>query len=131
MSKSTISFPIPMFVIEKGGRLALAKDWRITYRGDEYTVPKGFITDGASIPPWLQWLCGSPFEVPRMYAALVHDFLYSGGDPEATRADADDIFRDLQISLGVPRWQAYVEWGALRLFGKSHWVPKQLHPETV
>lgn len=122
MKKATLKFSIPMFVIGKGGRLALANDWHITYRGEGYTVPKGFETDGASIPTWLQWLCGSPFEVPRMYAALVHDFLYSGGDPEATRADADDIFRDLQISLGVPRWQAYVEWGALRLFGKSHWT---------
>ena len=52
---------------------------------------------------------------------LVHDYLYSGGDFEATRADADDLFRDLQISLGVPRWKAYVEWAALRLFGGSHW----------
>ena len=70
---------------------------------------------------WIQWLCGSPWEAPRLYAALVHDFLCSGGDQEATRADADDIFRDLQISLGVPRWKAYVEWAALRLFGGSHW----------
>ena len=62
---------------------------------------------------------------------MVHDFLYSGGDPEATRADADDIFRDMQISLGIPRWQAYIEWGALRLFGKSHWTPKQLQTETA
>ena len=81
----------------------------------------GFVTDGASIPVWLQWLCGSPWKIPRFYAALVHDYLYSGGDFEATRADADDLFRDLQIALGIPRWKAYVEWAALRLFGWTHW----------
>lgn len=120
--KTGIRFGIPMFHVERDGRLALAEDWRIAYRGEEYIVPKGFATDGASIPAWLQWLCGSPFEAPRMYAALVHDMLYSGGDPEATRADADDLYRDLQMSLGVPRWKAYAEWAALRLFGASHWT---------
>lgn len=114
-------FAPPSFRAERGGRLALAADWRIRYRGEDYLVPAGFSTDGASIPPALQWLCGSPFEVPRLFAALVHDHLYSGGDPEATRADADDLYRDLLIALGTPRWRAYAEWAALRLCGASHW----------
>ena len=119
--RASLDFRAPAFVPAPGGRFALARAWRVVYRGETYAVPAGFVTDGASIPAWIQWLCGSPWEAPRLYAALVHDFLYSGGDPEATRADADDIFRDLQISLGVPRWKAYVEWAALRLFGGSHW----------
>ena len=49
-----------------------------------------------------------------------NDILYHG-DREATRADADDLYRDLQIALGVARWKAYVEWAALRVFGGAHW----------
>lgn len=119
--KAKLDYGEPTFTVTGGGRLELVHDWRIMYRGELYVIPCGFVTDGASIPAWLQWLCGSPFGIPRFYAALVHDFLYSGGDPEATRADADDLFRDLQIVLGIPRWKAYTEWAALRLFGWTHW----------
>lgn len=99
----------------------LCYDWTVVFRGEYYVLPAGFETDGASIPRWLWWLCGTPLQVPRLYAAIVHDYLYGGGDADATRADADDLYRDLQIALGVPRWKAYVEWAALRLCGKSHW----------
>lgn len=99
----------------------LTHDWTIYFRGESYIVPINTETDGASIPRALWILCGHPMETPRLYAALLHDYLYGGGDPDATRADADDLFRDLQIALGVPRWKAYVEWAALRLCGKSHW----------
>lgn len=121
MKRLQLEYGKPTFTVADGGALALAADWRILYRGEWYMIPQGFLTDGASIPVWLRWLCGSPFAMPRFYAALVHDYLYSGGDSEATRADADDIYRDLQVALGIPRWKAYVEWAALRLFGKSHW----------
>lgn len=103
------------------GTWVLMHTWVIWFRGERYEVPKGMETDGASIPRLLWFLCGHPLATPRLYAALLHDFIYGGGDPEATRADADDLFRDIQIDLGVPRWKAYVEWAALRLFGKSHW----------
>lgn len=102
----------------------LASDWALVYDGDEYRLPAGFKTDGASIPRFLWRLCGTPLEVPRLYAALVHDWLYSGGDITASREDADKLFRDIQIALGVSRFKAYVEYYALRLFGGSHWYAK-------
>ena len=118
---NNIEFEKPNLLLVDGTKHKLLSDWIITFRGEEYRVPMDFVTDGASIPFWLQPICGDPNKVPRVYAALVHDWLYSGGDREATRADADDLYRDMQIALGVPRWKAYVEWGALRLFGRSHW----------
>ena len=116
-----IVFEKPALLLVGGHKHKLLSDWIVTFRGEEYRVPMEFITDGASIPFWLQPICGDPNKVPRVYAALMHDWLYSGGDPEATRAEADDLYRDMQIALGVPRWKAYVEWSALRLFGRSHW----------
>lgn len=99
----------------------LRYDWTIVFRGEYYSIPAGALTDGASIPWWLWWLCGHPLQQPRLYAALVHDWLYDGGDETATRADADDLYRDLLIALGAPRWKAYIEWAALRVFGGKHW----------
>ena len=116
-----IVFDKPALLLVGGHKHKLLSDWRVTFRGEEYCVPMDFVTDGASIPFWLQPICGDPNKVPRAYAALMHDWLYSGGDPEATRAEADDLYRDMQIALGIPRWKAYVEWRALRIFGWSHW----------
>lgn len=99
----------------------LAADWRIVFNGYVFKLPIGFKTDGASIPRILWRVCGTPLEAPRVYAALVHDWLYSGGDPDATRGEADAIYRDIQIALGVSRVKAWVEWAALRLCGWSHW----------
>ena len=99
----------------------LRYDWTIVFRGEFYPIPAGTTTDGASIPRWLWGICGHPLQLPRLYAALVHDWLYDGGDETATRADADDLYRDLLIALGAPRWKAYIEWVALRVFGGRRW----------
>lgn len=126
-----------------GDMWELAKDWTITYKGEVYHLPAGFMTDGASIPRFLWRVCGTPLKTPRLYAALVHDFIYGGGDPDATRKDADTIYRDLQLVLieqeTIPSdygwfkrtWAkcqksnrkraAWTEYYALRLCGKSHW----------
>lgn len=101
--------------------MQLAEDWEIEFRGETWVIPAGFRSDGASIPWWLEPVCGSPWKSPRIIAALVHDSNYAGNDPEATRREADDLYRDMQIACGVGRRMAYVEWFALRLFGRSHW----------
>ena len=121
MKKLVFDIPslIPPGFSDEGWKLAY--DWTVVFRGECYRIPAGFETDGASIPRPLWWLCGYPLEMPRLLAAIVHDYIYSGGDPGATRADADDLYRDIQIALGVSRAKAYVEWLALRLCGRSHW----------
>lgn len=119
-------------LVPVGSVRRLVYDWTVVFRGEYYHLPSGVVTDGASIPRWLRWLCGEPMDEPRVYAAIVHDWLYSGGDPEATRADADDLYRDLQIALGIPRWRAYIEWAALRIFGGRHFATanKKQNKET-
>lgn len=120
MSKSKIEFG-PMEADITRVPVKLRAKFDVTFRGDVYSVPAGFETDGASIPRWLWPVCGTPLQAPRVVAAVVHDFLYGGGDPEATRADADDLYRDMQLALGIPRRRAYVEWLVLRVCGWTHW----------
>ena len=121
MKKLVFDLPSVTLPRTKDEPTVLAHDWTLVFRNEYYHIPAGFETDGASIPRWLWWICGTPYESPRVFAAIVHDYIYSGGDPEATRADADDLYRDIQIAIGVSRVKAYVEWLALRLCGRSHW----------
>lgn len=94
-----------------GEGAVLMQDWLVAVGGWMFTVPAGTSTDGASIP--------------RVYAALVHDYLYGGGGPSCvTRADADAIYRALLVALGWGSFRAGVEYYALRLFGGSHWTER-------
>ena len=121
--KDRISFVLPRMIPPRdaGGAWELATDWRVICGTRSLVIPRGFATDGASIPRALWRVCGTPLDVPRLYAAIVHDYLYSGGVAGVTRAEADAVYRDMQIALGVSRLKAFVEWAALRVCGASHW----------
>jgi len=125
----------------KGNAYRLAEDWHTDCKGvfsQKVTVPKGFVTDGASIPRYLWWICGDPMAVPRIYAAIVHDWLYGGAGTveyrtqdgelvrmDYTRQEADEIYRDYQIALGIRKFKAYTEYYALRACGWTHWKKDQ------
>lgn len=113
---------LPLF---EGEGAVLLQDWTVSVGGWLFTVPAGTATDGASIPRALWRVCGHPLQAPRVYAALVHDYLYGGGGPGCiTRVDADAIYRSLLVSLGWGACRAAVEYYALRLFGASHWTSR-------
>ena len=108
----------------------LMEDWHVDVRGFSFVVPKGSMTDGASIPRFLWRVCGHPLQAPRVYAAMLHDWLYAGVDNggegganpgDITRREADRCYYSLRRHFGVSRWKAYVEYVALRLFGGSHY----------
>lgn len=103
----------------------LEGDWRVDYDGRTYVVPDGCVTDGASIPSFLRPICGDPNKSPRVYAALVHDWLYRRGGGDEERRVADGLYRDLQLRYGIPRYKAWIEYLALRLCGRSHWSKKR------
>jgi len=117
----------------------LMEDWHIDdVCGFRFTVPAGTRTDGASIPRFLWRICGHPLQVPRVYAALLHDWLYGDFELTApaihdsryygsalpcdlTRKDADECYRALSRHFGIPWWKANIEYYALRLFGAAHY----------
>lgn len=117
----SIPFDPPLVAINQDDSRTLMADWTATIAGRRVTVPMGFVTDGASIPRFLWRVCGHPFEAPRIYAAIRHDWHYSGGDPKVSRKEADRQYREDLMALGVGRVSAYVEWAAIRLCGRSHW----------
>ena len=125
MSERANRWTAPQVLLPTGGegRARLAQNWTVVVGGWYVRVPQGYATDGATGPRWRWPVCGHPLEAPRVYAALVHDYLYEYGRRKfgMSRADADMVYYRLLRVYGWGRFRAAVEWAALRLFGASHW----------
>lgn len=93
----------------------------LVYRSDklgrEIVVPAGFETDFASIPRFFHRL------IPKngLYdkAAVIHDYLYSTG--VVAKQDADLVFFEAMLVLGVPSWKRNVMYLAVHWFGWMAW----------
>jgi hypothetical protein len=83
-------------------------------------VPRGFVSDLASIPEPLQILRGRVSST-KLYAnaSLVHDYLYWRQD--CTRAQADNIMLKAMKDAGVPAIERRLVYQGLRQFGQSAW----------
>ena len=94
------------------------------------SVPKGYITDLASVPRFC-WAFIAPFDVAR--AAVVHDILYekintaykgekilTKHDREKYRKVAEDVFKEGMESAvpPVPKWKIWAAYNAVRVFGR-------------
>ncbi len=82
------------------------------------SIPKGFVTDLASIPRAL-WPVLAPQYSGFVYPAILHDFLYRCPD-EITRKYADDVLYSALLSEGVSRYTATKFWLGVRAFGGAH-----------
>lgn len=84
------------------------------------TVPRGFITDLASIPHLIDWLPDlDPNGLSRRPAAL-HDWLY-GGDRRQGKDFADSTLRRALIAEGMSNVGAFEYWYAVSKFGRAAW----------
>lgn len=82
-------------------------------------VAVGFSFDGCSVPRFLWRLCGHPMEVPRVAAALAHDWLYAAH--VCDRATADEIFREICRMVGLSALRYNTEYWTLRVAGGAAW----------
>jgi hypothetical protein len=86
------------------------------------TVPRGFVTDLASIPRFF-W-SAFPKTGPYMSAAILHDYLY--WDQRCTRTQADEIFEIEMKSFGVASTSRAMIFAAVSELGGSSWVRTRL-----
>lgn len=100
------------------------------------TVPKGFVTDGASIPQFGWSIIGvSPFSSSVIYPAVIHDWLYA--THQTTRREADKVFLRAMRSQGYLKdWQINIMYRCVRLFGgrsykKDNLLDKIVYPEKL
>ena len=114
---------MPIYQGTEDKRHQLVSTWHVEVEVDGVTyiveIYAGFIFDGASVPRWLWWLCGDPMEVPRVAAALAHDFLYRTHLCERKLADA--IFLAICVKVGISKARSGIEYSMVRLFGGSAW----------
>lgn len=106
--------------------------------GYRLRIPKGFITDFASIPRWLWSITGWTPGGLQQDAAIIHDYLYQReGRPREkdvslleitrpwparfTRKECDDIFYAAMIELGVNSVKAATMTKAVNIFGRFAW----------
>lgn len=102
--------------------------FREDYPTPEVTVPKGLVTDGASVPRWLQGLY--PAYYKYFPAAAVHDYMYGSGLYE--RKECDNLFRDnmrYRLKLGWRYW--LVMWVFVRLCGSSHFTKRKAEGNVI
>lgn len=102
-------------------RQATEEDWsleeEVVYQGrtDLFLVPRGTLTDFASVPRVFAWL------VPKYglftAAAVLHDHLVRVERPAGRidAVDADGLFRRAMRELGVPFLVRWFMWAAVRI----------------
>ena len=103
---------------------------QVTKTTSTITVPKGYITDLASVPR-VCWTFIAPFDCAR--AAVVHDIMYekingafkkgiieTKEEREKYRKIADNIFLEGMQSAepAVPVWKQQAAYRAVRMFGR-------------
>ncbi|HUW46536.1 MAG TPA: DUF1353 domain-containing protein [Dehalococcoidia bacterium] len=88
------------------------------------TAPKGFITDFCSVPwvPGIYELLGGK----ARKSGTIHDYLYSKVNTDRIgRSMADSMLREMVQVEGVPVWQSWLFYFAVRLFGWHFWQKKK------
>ena len=103
------------------GRYVLLKDFIWVHPcGGSLRVPRGFITDFASVPRGLRWLVNGHEHTRK--PAVLHDFLYRKGI--GTKKDADLVFRAAMRDTDTPAWKRILCYLAVALGGRSSWRGK-------
>lgn len=103
-------------------------------RAGEMVIPAGFQTDLASIPQALWWLL--PPYGKAANAAILHDFRYVNctyadiTSHTRARTLTDLFFYQDMVRDGVPGWQAWLMYQAVRWFGRGHWVRNMIAIEN-
>ncbi|QYR65715.1 DUF1353 domain-containing protein [Fusobacterium animalis] len=101
----------------------LKEEYKYEINGFVITVPKGFITDLASVPRIL-WIFFPPFG-KYTRAAIIHDYLYSElNDTFINRYWADKIFIFIMKEHGVSAYKRVSMYRAVRMFGEPSWKRK-------
>jgi len=109
----------PLMTERLGNRLwVLTSSFSVSIAGKILIVPKGFVTDGASAPRCVWWLC-SPIAGPFGEAAVVHDFLYSLDGPDISRLMADEILYWIGVYRGASWLRAWTVKKGVNFFGGS------------
>ena len=132
----------------------LLNDFSVRFdRGFETVVPKGYITDGASIPKVAWSIIGSPISRPYLYPAIGHDFRYevhghinsldylvgirvrelisNEANSPGTRKQIDLDFLEGLHKTSEAQWRIHSMYTAVRVGGGFAFSNKDKHQELM
>ena len=117
--------PVPVatwapWLARRSSKMRLTADYVVIVDGITYTVPCGYITDGASIPRCFWWLW-PPYGTDSMIAAVLHDYMYSHLFKVVTKDRADLIFYHTMRQCGASELKAKLFYKAVQYGGKGGW----------
>jgi hypothetical protein len=92
--------------------------YRVGISQDSVVVPRGFVTDFASIPPALQSLIQQ--NGPYLLPAVVHDFLY--WEQRCNREESDHLLLLAMIENKVDKAHRNAIYNAVRAAGEFAWA---------
>ena len=95
----------------KRARWELVEDLKII----DHVIPKGFITDGASVPLVLIMIFSPTGKY--MKAAVVHDYLLEQLESGESRKVPDNEFYKVMTHLDVPAWRKVSMFSFVRSYG--------------
>jgi hypothetical protein len=86
------------------GHFRVTRPWNVQLGDRNWTVQRGYTSNGITAPRSLKQSLGDGVEHPETWAAVFHDWLFT--QPGMSRAAADRYFYDLLIAYGVPQQKA-------------------------
>lgn len=124
MTISKIPQPEIRFLPGNRRKAELLKTYHIEAKHDGFeisiTVPKGYVTDGASTP-WFVWILGwTPFQGTTLPGAVIHDFLR--GKMQVPWDVVDSLFHDVIREAGTGRIKGIIYYKGVRLNAWYHFL---------
>ncbi|AEH85025.1 MULTISPECIES: DUF1353 domain-containing protein [Mesorhizobium] len=122
-TRDIISPPVPIVPFADWDYYYTTKslEWRadkgIAMEPVAVSVPAGFVTDLASIPP--EFWSGLPPAARYSYPAIVHDYLY--WFQPCKREEADGVLKAAMADMKVSSATAFIIYQAVRLGGGRAW----------
>ena len=106
---------------KQGNVYTLLEDFSVEWKGKTLVIPKGFKSDGASVPRFFWRSVFPPGDTRALRAAFAHDYIYRNHPWKWSKADADNMFYDLLRAEGIPYFKAQKAYWGVRLFGGNAW----------
>ena len=125
MNDFTMPLKIDIFYdyVEKSTKFSTLESVEVEYLGTTFDIPRGFVSDGCSIPRGL-WNYVEPFDGRYLKIFTAHDWFYSTG--QLSRLDADKFMYEGLRQQGMSWTKANSIYYAVRMFGKNHYDDKTM-----
>lgn len=106
---------------KKKDRFIIYKDYKHTlFNNKIITIPKGYITDFASIPR-IFWVIYPPHFYNYRKPSIIHDYLYTSKEVIVSRKEADKEFIKLLKKNNTWKITIFVFYTYVRLLGWIKW----------